>query len=303
MRWPIDRASPRLRRWCGLLVLAASGACTAVPASQRSSETLTLASKDAQLAATLHLPAGTGPFPAAVLVHGSGRMTGDQMASSNGYALLSMGVAVLAYDKRGVGGSTGEYTGIGPGNSTKMFDLLAADALAGVDALAGRREIDPSRIGLFGVSQAGWIAPLAASRSDRVAFVVLLSGPAVTVGEEIAYSRLAGEDPGSRQGLSDAEIAQEFAAFKGPHGFDPAASIAAMSVPSLWILGDRDRSLPVAQTIANLERIKTSNRRDITIHVVKGVNHGLRKPTGEQPNFWPVIEEWFAAQGITTKKP
>ena len=223
------------------------------------------------------------------------------MAASNGYPLLSMGIAVLAYDKRGVGGSTGEYSGIGPGNSEKMFDLLASDALAGVEALAKRPDIDSSRIGLFGVSQAGWIVPVAASRSSRVAFVVLLSGPAVTVGEEIAYSRLAGEDPGSRQGLTEAEIAQEFAAFKGPHGFNPEESIAAMAAPSLWILGDRDRSLPVKQTIANLERIKQSKERPITVHVVKGVNHGLRKPTGEQPNFWQAIEEWLAARGITKK--
>ncbi len=222
-----------LRCWYGWVVVAASAACTTIPASEPRIETLTLASTGAQLAATLHLPAGTGPFPAAVLVHGSGRISGDQMASGHGYPLLSRGIAVLAYDKRGVGGSTGEYTGIGPGNSEKMFDLLASDALAAVEALANRRDIDAGRIGIFGVSQAGWIAPLAASRSDRVAFVVLLSGPAVTVGEEIAYSRLAGEDPGSRQGLTDAEIAGEFAAFKGPHGFNPADSIAAMAAPSL----------------------------------------------------------------------
>ena len=101
----------------------------------------------------------------------------------------------------------GEYTGIGPANSERMFDLLAQDALAGVEALARRDDIDPARIGIFGVSQAGWIAPLAASRSNQVAFVVLLSGPAVTVGEEIAYSKVAGEDPGSLQGLTDDEIA------------------------------------------------------------------------------------------------
>jgi uncharacterized protein len=291
------------RRWCGVLVVVASAACTTIPASEPRIETLTLASKGAQLAATLHLPEGTGPFPVAVLVHGSGRITGGQMASSHGYRLLSMGMAVLAYDKRGVGGSSGEYTGIGPGNSERMFDLLAADALAGVDALSRRSGIDPKRIGIVGVSQAGWIAPLAASRSERIAFVVLLSGPAVSVGEEIAYSRLAGEDPGSRQGLSDAEIAREFAAFRGPHGFNPASAIAAMSAPSLWILGDRDRSLPVTQTIANLERVKRTSGRPIRVHVLPGVNHGLRKPTGEQPDFWRVIGEWLSEQGITKKNP
>ena len=289
------------RRWCAALAVAASAACTTIPASEPRIETLTLASNGAQLAATLHLPQGTGPFPAAVLVHGSGRISGAQMASNHAYPLLSMGIAVLAYDKRGVGGSTGEYTGIGAANSQRMFDLLAADALAGVEALAAHGDIDPKRIGIVGVSQAGWIAPLAASRSERVAFVVLLSGPAVSVGEEIAYSRLAGEDPGSRQGLSDAEIAREFAAFKGPHGFDPAAAIAAMRAPSLWILGDRDRSLPVTQTIANLERFKRAHHRPISVHLLQGVNHALRKPTGEQPDFWRVIGQWLADQEITRK--
>ena len=293
----------RCRRWwCAVLVAFATVACAVAPASERQVEALTLASTDAQLAATLHRPPGHGPFPAVVLIHGSGRMTAADMAARNAHQLLAMGLAVLAYDKRGVGGSTGEYTGIGPGNSERMFDLLASDALAGVEALAKRPDIDAKRIGLFGVSQAGWIAPLAASRSERVAFVVLLSGPAVTVGEEIAYSRLAGEDPGSRQGLTDTEVAREFAAFKGPHGFDPAAALAAMRAPSLWILGERDRSLPVPQTIANLERVKRTGSRPIQIHVVPGVNHGLRKPTGEQPDFWRVIHDWLDELGFTKKR-
>jgi dipeptidyl aminopeptidase/acylaminoacyl peptidase len=225
-------------------------------------------------------------------------MTADQMASYNAARLLDLGLAVLAYDKRGVGESTGEYTSIGPGNSERMFDLLAEDALAGVEALARRQDIDRSRIGIFGVSQAGWIAPLAASRSARVAFVVLLSGPAVTVGEEIAYSRVAGEDPGSLQGLTEEEIEREYKAFKGLHGFDPSAAIAAMHAPSLWIIGQNDRSLPVKPTIANLERIKSVEGRPISVHVVPGANHRLRTRTGEQPDFWRVIGAWLKERGI-----
>ena len=281
----------------GALAILA-GACTTTPAAQPREFELTLSSKDAQLAARLHLPPGTGPFPAAVLVHGSGRMTATQMLSNNGRALLAMGMAVLAYDKRGVGGSTGEYTSIGPGNSERMFDLLAADALAGIEALSGRADIDKSRVGLFGVSQAGWIMPVAAARSGQVKFVVVLSGPAVTVGEEIAYSRLAGEDPGSRQGLSREEIAREYAAFKGPHGFNPRPWIAAMKAPSLWILGERDHSLPVPQTIANLEEVKKESGK-IWIHVLPGVNHSLRNPvTGEQPDFWRVVADWLKERGM-----
>ena len=290
--------TPR-NQWVVVVACVAVASCTTTPASQPRIETLTLASKDAQLAATLHLPAGNGPFPAAVLMHGSGRITGAQMAANNGGPLLSMGFAVLAYDKRGVGGSTGEYTSIGPANSERMFDLLAADALAGVEALSQRRDIDEKRIGLFGVSQAGWIAPLAASRSDRVAFVVVLSGPAVTVGEEIAYSRVAGEDPGSIQGLTEAEIEREYRAFKGPHGFDPGGALAGMRAPSLWILGERDRSLPVQQTVANLERLKNQAGRPIWIHVLPGANHSLRSRTGEQPDFWRVIGAWVKERGLT----
>jgi uncharacterized protein len=255
-----------------------------------------LESRDARLAAVLRLPEDRRPpYPAAVLVHGSGRVTAQQMLNNAGRRLVALGVATLAYDKRGVGASTGEYTGIGPANSEHMFDLLAADALAAVAALKARRDIDPARIGLVGISQGGWIAPLAASRSDDVAFVVSISGPAVSVGEEIAYSRLAGEDPDSQQGLSDEEIDSRMKRFSGPHGYDPVVVLRALRTPSLWILGEKDRSIPVRRTLDILGELKTRNGRPITTHVIPGVNHGLRNAsTGAQPDFWVAIGEWLA---------
>jgi hypothetical protein len=206
---------------------------------------------------------------------------------------------VLAYDKRGVGSSTGEYASIGPANSVRMFDLLAADALAGVAALRARRDVDASRIGLVGFSQGGWIAPLAASRSPHVAFVVTISGPAVSVGEEIAYSRLAGEDPGSERGLSDEEIDRRLGGFNGPHGYDPITALRSMSAPSLWILGERDRSIPLQKTVAVLTDLATTGRKPITTHVFPGSNHGLRHVvTGEQPDYWRVIASWLRDRGV-----
>ncbi|HET8576787.1 MAG TPA: prolyl oligopeptidase family serine peptidase [Methylomirabilota bacterium] len=170
----------------------------------------------------------------------------------------------------------------------------SADALAGVAALKARKEVDPRRIGLLGISQGGWIAPLAATRSADVAFVVTLSGPAVSVGEEIEYSRLAGEDPGSVQGLSDAEIDRRMRSFRGPHGYDPAATLAALRAPSLWILGEKDRSIPLVHTVENLTRLK-AERKPITTHVIPGVGHGLRSPAGgPPPDFWRTIEDWLA---------
>jgi dienelactone hydrolase len=277
----------------GVLALA----CCACDRAGASDNTLTLESRGARLAATVWLPeTGRAPYPGAVLVHGSGRLTATDLLQSAGRRLASMGFAVLAYDKRGVGGSTGEYASIGPANSERMFDLLAADALAGIAALRARRDVDPDRVGFVGFSQAGWITPLAASRSRDVAFVVIISGPAVSVGEEIAYSKLAGEDPGSEQGVADAEIERRMRAFKGPHGYDPRPVLQALSTPSFWILGEKDRSIPLATTVSVLEDLARTQDKPISLHVIPGVNHGLRDPaTGRQPDFWRPMEAWFRA--------
>jgi dienelactone hydrolase len=260
---------------------------------------VTLSSRGAKLAARINLPpAGRPPYPAAVLLHGSGEVTGVELMEGPGRRLLALGIAVLAYDKRGVGQSTGEYTSIGPSNSVKMFDLLAADAIAGVGDLRRRTDIDPARIGLVGFSQAGWIAPLAASRSKTIAFLVIVSGPAVSVGEEIYYSGLAGEDPGSEQGVSDPEIDRRMREFKGPAGYDPGPVLRTLSTPSFWVLGENDRSIPVAKTIDTLERCRRELGRPITTHVIPGVNHRLMDATGRQTDFWRPIGSWLRTKGI-----
>jgi uncharacterized protein len=78
------------------------------------------------------------------------------------------GYAVFTFDRRGEGASTGEP-------SAGRFELLAADANAVAGALAAHDDVDARRIGLWGISQGGWVAPLAAVRSGRAAFLVLLS--------------------------------------------------------------------------------------------------------------------------------
>ncbi|MCI0457404.1 MAG: alpha/beta fold hydrolase [Gemmataceae bacterium] len=140
-----------------------------------------------KFAGTLTLPKGKGPFAAVLLITGSGPQ--DRNEALMGHKpflvladhLTRRGIAVLRVDDRGVGGSTG--------NTMKSTTAdFADDALAGVEFLKTRAEIGSKRIGLLGHSEGGVVAPLAASKSKDVAFIVLLAGTAV-VGEEILYEQ------------------------------------------------------------------------------------------------------------------
>lgn len=137
------------------------------------------------LAGTLTTPKAKGPFPAVLLISGSGAQDRDETIFAHkpfaviADALTKRGIAVLRVDDRGVGGSTGSTA-----NSTT--DDFAGDVLAGVAYLKSRKDIDPKSIGLIGHSEGGIIAPLASTRSKDVAFIVLMAGTGLP-GEEIVY--------------------------------------------------------------------------------------------------------------------
>jgi pimeloyl-ACP methyl ester carboxylesterase len=128
-----------------------------------------------KLAGTLTIPPGDGPFPAVILITGSGAQDRDEsLLGHKPFFVLAdylsrRGVAVLRVDDRGVGGSTGRI-------STSTSDDFAGDTLAGLAFLKGRKEIDPNKIGMIGHSEGGIIAPIAAARSKDVAFIVLMAG-------------------------------------------------------------------------------------------------------------------------------
>ena len=130
------------------------------------------------LAGTLTMPEGTGPFPAVVLISGSGPQDRDETLLGHKPFLVIAdhltrnGIAVLRYDDRGVGKSKGNMM-----NATSMS--LAGDAEAAVTYLLSRPEIDKKMIGLAGHSEGGLIAPIVASRNDNIAFLVSLAGPGV----------------------------------------------------------------------------------------------------------------------------
>jgi len=132
---------------------------------------------DVNLAGTLALPNDSKRHPAVVLFHGSGPQPRD-LFTARWFA--KQGVAALAYDKRGVGESTGDFRAV-------PFMDLCGDGLAAIAYLKSRHDIDPAQIGVWGLSQGGWLGPLAASRSNDVAFVIAVSGPAVSPGEQMIF--------------------------------------------------------------------------------------------------------------------
>jgi len=157
-----------------------------------------------KLAGTLTLPQSEGPFPAVILITGSGQQNrNEEIAGHRPFLVLSdyltrQGIAVLRVDDRGIGGSTGNV-------SQDTTEDFAGDVLTGVEYLKSRKEINPSRIGLIGHSEGGLIAPLIAVKSPDIAFIVLMAAPGVT-GEEILY--MQSERIARAEGASNETIAQ-----------------------------------------------------------------------------------------------
>jgi pimeloyl-ACP methyl ester carboxylesterase len=134
-------------------------------------------SGDVRLAGTLVLPDTPGPHAAVVLFHGSGP---EVRNLSMAHWFAEQGVAALTYDKRGVGESQGNFREV-------PFMKLADDGLAAVAFLHARVDIDRHKIGVWGLSQGGWLGPLAGSRSPDVTFVISVSGPGVSPGEQMIF--------------------------------------------------------------------------------------------------------------------
>lgn len=263
------------RALAAILVLAAAGCGgDGEPAAKftstqelgsRTQVEVTFESRGVELRGVLDLPSTDGPHPAIVWVHGSGREKHDANAPTY-TRLLDPRFAVLAYDKRGVGRSEGECCPLD-------FDLLADDVVAAVDALRTRDDIDGDSIGLLGLSQGGWIIPVAATKSDEVSFAISLSGPAVSLGEEDLYSDLTGDDTCDLLGNPPALISKLVMAEK-PSGFDPRPYLARLEIPVLWLYGTLDQSQPVEKDLTVLRPLKRSGK-DFTVVVFPQTDHIL----------------------------
>ncbi len=158
------------------------------------SEEVRFTVKAKELDGILTRPATEAPYPAIVLLHGSDRSgVNDPYYAEHAENLVQSGFAVLRYDGPGWGGKSSE----GPGFET--FEYRTEEAIAAVKYLQSRPDIKPDAVGLWGISQGGWICQMAATAYEGVAFIIPVSGPGVTPAEQEVYrveaeSRAAGFD-------------------------------------------------------------------------------------------------------------
>jgi len=157
------------------------------------------------LAGTLTLPAEEGLFPAVLLISGSGPQDRNETVFSHRPFLVladyltRQGIAVLRVDDRGVGESKGDF-------SQATSEDFASDVQAGIEYLKTREEVNSEQIGLIGHSEGGLIAPMVASRSEDIAFIVLMAGPGLP-GEKILY--LQSELIAKAMGINAEKIARD----------------------------------------------------------------------------------------------
>jgi pimeloyl-ACP methyl ester carboxylesterase len=153
--------------------------CAKIPLGQQE---VTFRNGDAILAGTLFVPPGPGPHPAIILLHGSGPLTRYSFGPYPHF-FTSLGLAVLIYDKRGSGGSSGPFMT----ESSYYPNDFTNDAVAAFQFLQGRSEIDPKMIGLWGSSEGGMLTTQVAARNGPVAFVIDSSGFMMPLVEQLLY--------------------------------------------------------------------------------------------------------------------
>lgn len=198
--------------------------------------------------------------------------------------LASNNIAVLTYDKRGVGESGGVYAGpeVGTNNiDAANLDLLAVDASAAANALSAQLPAKQGPIGLLGFSQAGWVIPLAATKNRSVRFLVLFSGPVVTAREQLRFQFFTQGNRSFWETHTEAEAREHLRNDPDRYQFadtDARGILATLSIPGLWLFGGQDIQAPVSLSMEHLDTLKAQGKAyDYQLFPVLGHNTAFAK--------------------------
>ncbi|HSG16709.1 MAG TPA: prolyl oligopeptidase family serine peptidase, partial [Anaerolineae bacterium] len=212
---------------------------------------------DLQLAGILMLPEGEGPFPVAVIIHGSGTSRRDnKWYLTVTKHLQDNGIAVMLPDKRGSEESGGDWRGA-------SFDDLAGDTLSAISYIKNQDHFAFSTIGVIGMSQGGWIAPLVATKSDDVSFVVSMSGAGVTTDEQLLF-----EESNSITAMGTYPFVARLIAplttrniqrmdfWRPIAGFDPLPYWERVESRCFAAFGGDDQNVPVDESVTRLQALE-----------------------------------------------
>jgi len=208
------------------------------------------------LSGTIYKP--KHPYAAVVLVHGSGQEKRSDILAAQ---LASNGIAVLTYDKRGVGKSGGLYMGpeVGSNNIDSLnLNQLALDVNAAVNALAEKLKNKSIKIGLLGASQAGWVIPMAAAKNKKVNFMVIFSGPLVTTLQQLRFQFYTNGNTKFWDMHTEADALLHINTDTDRYQFsatDPQDFLKPLNISGLWLYGNKDIQVPVSLSIANLNKL------------------------------------------------
>ena len=243
--------------------------------------------QDVKLAGSLLLPRSEAPVPAVVFVHGAGQQTRERYREV-GEFFASRGIAALIYDKRGTGQSGGVYESYAP------YENLVNDALSAIALLKQRREIAPSQIGIWGLSQGAYIIAAAASRSDDIRFIMVV-GADVADGMMFYYR----DNLFRRYGLSDTlrDVAEKACLIQqdlvrvfqdglrlssfAPRSYPPPDKFVYpawihVNQPVLAMWGHLDQNVAVGESVSGLKNsLAQANNENWTIIILPRANHSL----------------------------
>lgn len=200
---------------------------------------------------------------AVVIVHGSDPVKREVEFAKR---LAQDGIAVLTYDKRGVGESGGTY--VGPSVGTNNIDssnlhVLAHDASEAVNTFMGFLKDDKLPMGLVGFSQAGWIIPIAANLNPKVQFMLLYSGPTITTLEQLRFQFYTNGNEDFWDKHTEKEAREHVQNDPDRYSFlptDPKILLSELSLPGLWIFGEKDIQIPVKMCMEQINSLKAKGK-------------------------------------------